>query len=709
MIFNIQNEAIIDTITVLKVSGKKFVDSTITFVYKKEDLLLFYSEIEQFKQSYVYDFSHNSLGRVKFEDRTADAKYTPQNVAETDSDYRVTVRFYYQLEESVQFSEIIHRQYIKKDYIESLYTGAGQDYELPQYESIVVIEKSEPTEHVQDFSEFDQLSAERFQPTLKIEDVAIDSVIGNTLSQQFISDLFISHRVDKVYSYFIVDCDSFAKNHWMFPKFTTNLIQDFNTTTQIVIIDIRTGKTAEVEKFDKNGKVLYRFALEESKDFEREVKVDFFMSDPTRNNMKYFIETLKAVVLAYNDKDYEKASLFLDDERVKLFFGKTVNSLKAGLLNKNREIVIDYINKYINYIETTYSEVLSDDMSRNNPYSTTGRSKSGKTQTYFSKSYKIGRQPKSHVSPVFMADGRIKKSDLINALNDNTKAIFGVDNGNFSLSNMLSYELSESKYYYTNLDVSDCYNNMEFDGNRFHNLYDLFISVLDGNNDLSTNKKYYDFLFKAGVGISLEKKVEKPVLGDFFFEANKPKEQNKQNAQNDTVDLSVSMLQMILVQFLKEDLHYFDSNIYNMFLKEKVDSEVSKFNINGLALATNKLFGIDSDGTTNIPNSIKFLSSQFSTTKPKNSISIFTDNNGFIKSFMYPIFFFKFLYSFRIEYMEFDSGINNGLWKPLTLNEITNGNKLLCRITYYDDPLFVPRQILEKFKFPIYNQYFMVE
>ncbi len=63
----------------------------------------------------------------------------------------------------------------------------------------------------------------------------------------------------------------------------------------------------------------------------------------------------------------------------------------------------------------------------------------------------------------------------------------------------------------------------------------------------------------------------------------------------------------------------------------------------------------------------------------------------------------------RVEFLSgFDNGVMNPKWETLKeLPEVTNGNKLLCRLVKFEDKDYnIVRP--KSYELPIYNEYFLI-
>jgi len=711
MNLELKSNITIDNITINKISGNKFVTAILSFDINKQDIFLYFDNINDFKQNTIFEFRQFISPEPNFNIESIKYLVNEQNLLENDSFYKITYTIELLITENTEEFQIAYRIYVDKKYFQKIYPQLNLEFEEVLYKFIPIIRKSKPTEDIQDFSDIELLpKLNKFEAPLNLSEIKLQNFKGHKLQKKYITDFLISHRKDKSNCFFIIDSKQFAENFWIFPLLTTNVLKDFNENIRFVISDLTTSIKYELEIIQfSSTKNLYRFQVPESKNEFRKIKINFFINDPTIKNLQQLVNNLIEVNLRISEGNITKAIELFETDLNKLFFENNYNSVINALKTKKQlDKVSIYIQNIISYIKINYDQYFDVASSAGNPYILVSNDGDSFIQQFLDKTVFFEQQPLSHVSPLFMADSKISKSNFILTLTENTKNIFGVENGNFQVGDKQNIELQDSKFGYLNLDLSRTRDHFEIKNNKFDNIYDIFSSVLNPYNEDELSNKYYDIVKSFGLNLKLKQFVKELIVQENIFEVNKPKETKQIQNKESFSDISNALIEIILTKIMKDQYVFFDSKKYNLFEQASNNSSFVKTMDVFLPVINNLIFG-DNNGFDSIPNSLKFLFAQFGNTKPKISIDVFKDTADFLKMFLYPIFFFKFLYCFRIEYLESSSDVNNLKWKLLDFNSLQNNDKLFCRIIYYENDKFIPRQLLEKFKLEIYNKYFLID
>lgn len=627
------------------------------------------NQFDVFIFSIIFDVSFDLEAAQLYFDNTEDFKTSTQLCVLVDNGLSI-----YDLKNL----QIIDGKYRQQFFYQTAYKDEKKNFEI-QYFSKIKLSKID--------SEFADLNSEIKTKTLikngilssDVQDLTFDFVKINKNKQltykfdesyllktknlkPWKSKNYVSRGSENLYSInFIIDTKKYIETFYKFPNLISSHLDE---VSEFVIVEMSSNKQVikpvMYEKYKlASDKILYSFLIESN-----DVKLSISTNDRSKEYATILyqeIEIFRTIIGVQEYKNFIKSTKIL-----KKIIGDgpiLVKETKDILFTKLLELQYSILNEYDN--------LFKDNISIGQNFS--------EPQKKFEENISINNN--QNLLLKLGNDNITNKQKYFNIVQNNTNNLFG-STTEINLGKNVKDSTDTSQYFSLNLDLTNIKDNIISDkkySNPFELFYDLF---------LSKNIPFPNNIFEVFQQFSLEINKEEETKNifniiDFFYQTTKSKEVNKQIKTDETNinQYSNFINEIVLINLLEDDI-WFDSD---------------------------SIYSIDNNSKNFLPNSIKLIISRFQENSFERFDQIFYDGNK-IRSLLYPIFFLKYLLTFKVEYFVPETDIFSGeKWKQLTKEVFENNPYLFCRIIQYENKKLVP-PLWKKFvkKVDICNKYFIL-
>ncbi len=592
--------------------------------------------------------------------------------------YRCFVKYSYEVPRSTDYVYKIGYQY--KVIFDQNVFNLPEDVTGPLSRVVPVFEAGKFTSLVQDLTNlqtFDKL--ERFVETPKLSElIQIDKILyKKAKSDNWHSDFFSARAEEGGYLFYtIVDAEKFMSENYRLNSLISDKLSATENILEVHATTVEKGSVSSVRK-TRIGKNKLLVSIKAS---YPKIKVNFVFKDNSKDRAKKIVD---AIALG------PEVALELDD------FIKFVDANKVFELLKEP--------KYYQKIKESF-EAFSYQIFLMFPELTS----QSQSQTLYTsdpgfRSVEKFVEHKVQTNPIRLSLGNSERFSLGEhkfLVSNNTKSIFGEQKDFYLRKGDVKGNVNDSEVSY--LNFPSVLKDSVKANKEYTNPIELFYDILTGKELTIANSVN---LLAAEVGLGVFKEFEPdpgakigsmPVdIFDVFLGTPKVKEDNSALLDElplDGLENYFSELVNIAMTGDKDWLHP----------PTKYPPLPSPFKIGPAQTNADSL---------GLPNSIKYLITR-NVIVPENSFErldtvFFEPNSNNLRKYLYPIFFFKYLFLFRIEY--YNPTLEK--WESLTNSILTSKfDNLFCRLVRYENKKYIPEELFKKFRrnIEINNGYFVL-